>query len=80
MGPEYVYSKCNNRNYISRRNNSGMDDPTAYEAIRNADQSKYDAERFFKVLNTIHNICELSDFHIEEHIILKDKRTGKVWR
>lgn len=24
--------------------------------------------------------CELSDFHIEERIVIKDKRTGKVWR
>lgn len=24
--------------------------------------------------------CELADFHIEGRVVLKDKRTGKVWR
>ena len=25
-------------------------------------------------------LCELSDFHIEERIVIKDKRTGRIWR
>ena len=25
-------------------------------------------------------ICELSGFHIEERIIVKDKKTGRIWR
>lgn len=62
-----------------RKNGSGYYDPTAYHAIRNVD-SHEDSERFYKVLDTIFNICELSDFHVEGRIVLKDKRTGKVWR
>ena len=25
-------------------------------------------------------ICELSGFHIEERIIVKDKKTGRIWK
>ena len=60
-----------------RKNHEGYSDPTAYEAIRNADA---DDERFHKLLNTIFTIGELSGFHLEERIILKDIQTGKVWR
>lgn len=60
-----------------RKNVEGYFDLTAYEAIRNADK---DDERFHKLLDTIFSLCELSDFHIEERIVIKDKRTGKVWR
>lgn len=58
-----------------RKNASGYSDPTAYKAITSAD-----AERFHKLLNTIFTICELSGFHLEERIVLKDTQTGKVWR
>lgn len=60
-----------------RRNAEGYSDPTAYEAIKNLDA---DDERFHKLLNTIFTICELSWFHLEERIVLKDLQTGKVWR
>lgn len=60
-----------------RRNAEGYSDPTAYEAIKNLDA---DDERFHKLLNTIFTICELSGFHLEERIVLKDLQTGKVWR
>lgn len=60
-----------------RRNAEGYFDPTAYEAMRNIER---DEDRFHKLLDTIFTLCELSDFHIEERIVIKDKRTGKVWR
>ena len=60
-----------------KRNGSGYVDPTAYNAIKNVDK---ESERFHKVLNMIFDICELSGFSIEGRIILKDKKTGKVWR
>ncbi|QJU22657.1 hypothetical protein HLY09_26405 [Enterocloster bolteae] len=60
-----------------RTNHEGYSDPTAYEAIKNTEA---DDERFHKLLNTIFTICELSGFHLEERIILKDTQTGKVWR
>ena len=60
-----------------KRNGSGYVDPTAYEAIKNVSEEK---ERFDRFLGVLFSICELSDFHIEERIVVKDKRTGKVWR
>ena len=42
-------------------------------------QAKDDA-RFHQLLNMLFSLCELADFHIEGRVVLKDKRTGKVWR
>ena len=60
-----------------KRNGSGYVDPTAYRAMKNIDK---ESERFYKLLNTIFNMCELSGFSVEGRIVLKDKKTGKVWR
>ena len=59
-----------------RKNGSGYVDDTAYNAIRNIEGEK----RFFKLLDVIYDVCRLAGFEVEEHIVLKDKRTGKVWR
>nr|DAV53807.1 MAG TPA: hypothetical protein [Caudoviricetes sp.] len=64
-----------------RKNAEGYSDPTAYEAIRNVERgADADDDRFHKLLDTIFSICELSGFHVEERIIIKDKKTGKIWR
>ncbi len=60
-----------------RRNASGYYDPTAYEAIKNVDA---ETERLQKLLTAIFAICELAGFHVEERIVLKDLKTGKIWR
>lgn len=60
-----------------RKNASGYSDPTAYQAIKNIENED---DKFYKLLDTIFNICELSGFHLEERIVLKDKNTGKVYR
>lgn len=60
-----------------RKNHSGYSDPTAYAAITKVDK---EMERRNKVLHIVHDICELSGFQIEERIVLKDKKTGKIWR
>ena len=60
-----------------KRNSSGYVDPTAYAAIKNIDA---DNERFQKLLTAIFTICDLAGFHHEGRIVVKDKRTGKIWR
>ena len=60
-----------------KRNGSGYYDPTAYKAIKKVDAEE---ERFQRLLATIFYICENAGFHIEERIVIKDVRTGKVWR
>ena len=69
----------------SRRNGSGYVDPTAHKAIKNMMREEHKREvdpeqRFNDFLTAIFAICDLSDFHIEERIVVKDKRTGKIWR
>lgn len=65
------------------KNGSGYIDPTAYVAIKNAENEAVSGEdyaRFYKFLDTIFNICELSGYHLEGRIEVKDKKTGKIWR
>ena len=63
-----------------RRNASGYMDLTAYEALRNIEREEEAEERFKKLLTTIFTICDLAGFRIEERLIIRDKKTGKVWR
>lgn len=63
-----------------KKNASGCNDPTAYEAIVNVMREQEEKDRFHKLLKAIFEICELSDFHVEERIVVKDMRTGKIWR
>lgn len=60
-----------------RKNGSGYSDETAYEAIKNMSDEEV---KFHKLLDMIFNLCELSGFHLEERIVLKDKKTGRIWR
>ena len=65
-----------------KKNGEGYPDPTAYEAIKKAepnDYESYERKRFLRVVGCILRICELSGFHLEEKIVLRDTRTGKVW-
>lgn len=59
------------------RNGSGYFDPTAGKAIAKVDAER---ERLTKLLDVIFAVCEIAGFHVEERIVLLDKRTGKVWR
>ena len=59
------------------KNGSGYSDPTAYHAIRNMDNER---ARFEKFLGVLFSICELSGYHIEERIVVKDLKTGRIWR
>lgn len=59
------------------RNGSGYVDPTAYKAIKNVESEEV---RFQKLLTTIFTICELSGFHIEERMVIKDLKSGRIWR
>lgn len=60
-----------------KKNSSGYTDPTAYEAVKNIDA---ETERFERLLTAIFAMCDAAGFRLEERIVLKDKRTGKVWR
>ncbi len=57
-------------------NKSGCKDLTAYKAIENIESE----ERLKKLLAEIFRNCERYGFHLEDRVILRDKKTGKVWR
>ena len=61
-------------------NASGCIDLTAYHAIENVEREKKDEERLKKLLSTIFYLCDLAGFHIEERLVIRDKRSGKIWR
>lgn len=69
-----------------RYNKEGYPDPTAYKAITKADADLVEErlsdaeERFKKLLYIIKDICKLTGFELEERIVLKDTKTGRVWR
>ena len=60
--------------------------PTAGLAIGNVTRNekklkrKEEYERFKRMLKDIHTLCMERGFTLENHIWLKDERTGKVWR
>lgn len=58
-------------------NGSGIVDLTASKAITKVDKEQ---ERFHAFLNLLFTFCELSGYHIEERIVVKDLKTGRVWR
>lgn len=58
-------------------NKEGYPDPTAYKVLK---KEQLEEERFRRLMATIFYICENAGFHIEERMVIKDKRTGRVWR
>ena len=60
-----------------RKNQFGYSDPTAFEAILRTDK---ELKRLNKTVNAIRDICELAGYEVEGRIVLKDKKTGKIWR
>ena len=66
-----------------RRNAEGYLDLTAYAALKNIERSTHrdkDYDRFHKLLHTIFYLCKAFDFQVEGRIVLRDKRTGRIWK
>ena len=62
-------------------NGSGYVDPTAYKAIKHVEKTKKEERaRHFKLLNTLFYICEMAGFEVQGRIVLKDKKTGRIWK
>ena len=61
------------------RNSEHYPDPTAYEGIKRAEGMDEDYKRCYKLIGCILRICELSGFKLESRLVLRDKRSGKVW-
>lgn len=64
-----------------RYNASGCKDLTAYEALKNVEREEREKEAKVKrLLTVLLYIVDLAGFRVEGRIVLKDKKTGKVWR
>lgn len=61
------------------KNSEGYIDLTAGEAIKNVNAEANAELRFRKLLGIIFAICELTGYHIEGRITIRDKKTGKLW-
>lgn len=62
-----------------KRNGSGCLDLTAYAAIKNIEGDE-DYERACSLIKTLKHVCRLSDFEIIGRIVIKDKRTGRIYK
>lgn len=63
------------------KNHEGYADPTAYEAIKNVNKEELaESDRFYDFLDAIFYIAELADFQFEGRLVIKDKKTGRIWR
>jgi hypothetical protein len=61
-------------------NGENFPDPTCYKAIKRYEREQQSEwERHHKVIGCILRICELAGFSVENRIVLKDRKTGKVW-
>ena len=67
-----------NKDHELKYNGSHYIDMTAYDAIKKLEADELD--RFNKLLAIIKGTCEIAGFKIENRIVLKDERTGKVWK
>ena len=64
----------------ARKNAEGYDDPTAYEGVKRADRSREDErETVAKLMGCIRRVCELSGYTLENRVVLKNIKTGKLW-
>lgn len=64
-------------------NQEGYMDLTRHDAVENIEKEereRREAGRVTKLVHTIFYICNIAGFDVAERIVLKDKRTGRVWR
>ena len=69
-----------------KRNASGALDLTAYEAIKRADKDlelkhqEEECQRRIKLISIILKLCDICGYSVQERIVLKDRKTGRIWR
>lgn len=63
-------------------NASGYYDETAFEAICKADQEieSNDRKRIYDLIGEIYDVVNKAGFRVEGRIVLRDLKTGRIWR
>ena len=63
------------------KNGSGCIDPTATKAITKVDREyQLEKDRLDDLLDVLFYVIEKSDFELGERIVLRNKKSGKIWR
>jgi hypothetical protein len=60
-----------------KRNGSGYYDPTAEQAIKEVIKEQ---RRVSQTIDVIYAVARLAGFDIAERVVLKDKKSGHIWR
>lgn len=68
------------RDMIKTKKYWNKDNVVEHNTQKTTDESDYEQRRVNSLLHVIFKICELSGFWVEERIVLKDRKTGKIWR
>ena len=72
---KFEYNKVDKSKYAKR-----WDNKFEHNTQKTTDESDPEQRRVNSLLHVIFKICELSGFWVEERIVLKDRKTGKIWR
>lgn len=75
----FEYRKTANGRNVGKRGKK-IEDNFEYNTQKTNDDSDFEQRRVNSLLHVIFKICELSGFWVEERIVLKDRKTGKIWR
>ncbi len=66
---------------IRGKNGTFCRDFTADKAIKKVTmEEEAESERYYDLLDQIDELCDKAGFEIADKIILRDLKTGKVWR
>ena len=76
----YGYRKNFNDRNTEHARNTEYERKIVTTTQKTTDESDYEQRRVNSLLHVIFKICELSGFWVEERIVLKDRKTGKIWR
>lgn len=69
------------------KNQEGYMDMTRHDAVENIEREQREKERetreaarVTKLVHTLFYICNVAGFDVAERIVLRDKKTGRVWK
>lgn len=73
----YKKVRLNNVGNISRKNEEGYSDPTAYAALSKISREEQIAKQLKKILS---EVAALSGFRLKGQILLVDKKSGNLYK
>lgn len=70
--------RCKGLKYF-KRNHDGHSVPEVTKLAGNQEPDR-DERRFRKLLKMIFSLCEIAGFDLVERVVLRDKRSGRIWK